>query len=319
MTWSFGVVFLSILPLLTVRGIYVSDNTGFRLLYFYKAYELGIHSQIPLPELVAVDSVSEDVTIRVRQLDTSERIATRNGAYCLGEADGVGTFLVRGGKEIIAEPVPGVEESLLCTTLLGAGMALLLRQRGLAVLHASGIVINGGTVAFLGQSGFGKSTLAEAFYSHGYGVITDDVMGVHLDGPFPEVIPGYPFVKLFPHAAALLGADTRPTHRLNSQTEKRSHCVRSRFPHQRVRLQKIYVLAFGECNQIAPLSAQETFLELARNSRAVGLLRDSDSRHEHLQQCTRLAAAVPVFRLTRRPALTALPELVGLIEKDLAQ
>lgn len=288
-------------------------------MFFYTAYKLGIHSQIPLRDLVAVANAPEDVTIQLRRIDGFEQTTTRNGTYFLGETPGVAMFLVRDGKEIIVDACPGVDESLISTILLGPGMAVLLRQRGFAVLHASGIAINGHAIAFLGQSGWGKSTLAEAFYDRGYGVVTDDVMAVRLDGKCPQVVSGYPSIKLFPETAVFLGCDVTATHRVHSQTEKRAHPVTSTFPQGPLPLQRIYALAGGECNAIEPLEPREVFLELVRNARAVNLVRDAGWLAEHLRQCTRLATQVPVFRLRRQRALSALPGLVDLIEEHLAQ
>lgn len=287
-------------------------------MYFYTAYELLIRSQIPLPGLVAVETVSEHIAIHVRKLSSSERVATGNGRNFLGETVGVGMFLVRDGNEVIVDPAPGVDESLLRAILLGPIMAVLLRQRGLAVLHASAIVIDGQAVAFLGQSGRGKSTLAEVFYKRGYGVVTDDVMAVSVDGKCPQVIPGYPSIKLFPDAAAYLGCEASVTHKVHAQTEKRAYSVMSTFPTVPLTLRRMYALAGGECNEIEPLRPQEVFLELVQNARAVTLLKDPDSLNANLRQCARLATEVPVFRLRRRPDLSTILDLVQLIEEDLA-
>src|SRR5581483_5851310 len=164
-------------------------------------------------------------------------------------------------------------------------------------------------IAFLGQSGWGKSTLAGALYERGYSVITDDVMAVRVDDSYPHVLPGYPSIKLFPDTATFLGCDGSATHLVHSQTEKRAHSATLRFPDKPFPLQRMYVLAFGECNKITPLQPREVFMELVRNSRAASLLKDVDSLNAHLHQCARLAAEVPVFRLQRRPALSALPDV----------
>jgi len=286
--------------------------------HLYTAYELGIRSEFPLPGLVAAEQGADDVVIRRRRLDHSEQVAMRSSTYFLGETAGVGTFLVRHGKEIIVDAAPGVDESLLGTILLGPIMAVLLRQRGLAVLHASGIAINDGAIAFLGKSGWGKSTLAEAFYARGYGVVTDDVMAIRLDGSHPRVSPGSPSIKLFPDAATFFGCDVRDTRSVHSRTEKRAHGVPLRSPQGSLPIRRMYVLAAGERNEITPIDPREAFVELARNSRAVVLLTDAVSRAAHFRQCGQLAAQVPIVRLSRRPTLTDLPDLVRLIEADLA-
>lgn len=285
-------------------------------MYFYTAYGFGIHSELPLPELTAVEKAPDDITIFLRSLSISEQATTRNATYFLGETIDVGTFLVSNGKEIIIDPIPGVDGALLRTIVLGPIWAVLLRQRGLAVFHASGIIVNNGGVAFLGGSGWGKSTLAEAFYARGYGIVTDDVMAVRIEESPPQVFPAYPSVKLFPDTANFLGCDASTTHPVHSRTEKRAHRVALKFPQGPLPLRRIYVLAAGECNKIEPLQSQEAFVELVRNSRAVSLLRDQDSRNGHLRQCAHLVTEVPVCRLKRRLVLSDLPEVMQLIEED---
>ena len=287
-------------------------------MYSYTAYELGIHSELPLPGLIAAKDISVDVVISQRRFDKSEESAPRNSNFFVGVTTGIGTFLVRSGEHIVVDPFPGVDDSLVRTILLGPIMAVLLRQRGLAVLHASGVGVNGGAIAFLGQSGWGKSTLAEAFYERGYGVVTDDLMAIRVDGSYPHVSPGYPSIKLFPDAAVFLGCDIGASEPLHSQTEKRIHFAASRFPQNALPLQQIYVLGVGERAEIEALEPREAFWELVRNSRAVSLLRDPDSRHKHLHHCARIAADVPTFRLRRRLALSALPELIGVLEENFA-
>jgi hypothetical protein len=287
-------------------------------LFAYTAYELGIHSEIPLPGLIAVRNPSQDVFVRLRTLD---RIAGRegcSGSFFLGEAPGVATFLVRDGNEIMVHPARAVDASMIGTILLGPILAVLLRQRGLAVVHASGVIIKHAAVGFLGQSGWGKSTIAKAFHKRGYGVITDDLLAMSIGGSCPEVLPGYPSIKLFPDSANFLECDPSAAQKVDSRSEKRVHSVDSGFPRGRLPLKRIYVLSKGESNAIEPLQLQESFVELVRNARAITLLNDAHSLNANLHQCSRLAAVVPAFRLRRRRDLSALPELVELIENDLA-
>jgi hypothetical protein len=288
-------------------------------LFAYTAYELGIHSEIPLPGLKITRNPAEDVFVRLRALANIASAGARSASSFLGETPGVATFLVRDGKEIIVDPAPAGDVSILCTILLGPILAVLLRQRGLAVIHASGVTINGRAVAFVGQSGWGKSTIAEAFYKRGYGVITDDVMAVSIGEKCPEVLPGYPSIKLFPDSARFLQCEDSTTHKVNSQTEKRAHSVACGFPQGRRRLRRMYILSNGDSNIVAPLHLQEVFVELVRNSRAITLLNDAQSLNAHLNQCSRLAAEVPAFRLKRLASLASLPGVVQMIEEHLAQ
>lgn len=102
----------------------------------------------------------------------------------------VARFLVQNGAEIVIQPEPDAPETQLRLFLLGTAAALLLHQRGILPLHASGIRTPQGAVLFTGHSGFGKSTLLATFLERGYAMLTDDVAAISLDGNGrPHVAP----------------------------------------------------------------------------------------------------------------------------------
>lgn len=285
-------------------------------MYVYTAYNLGIQSELPLPELIATESVP-DVFVRFGKLASLPQIKNNGGNQFLGEVAEVGMFLVQDGCEIVIDPAPGLDESILRTLILGPILSVLLRQRGLLVLHASSIATNDGAVAFLGGSGWGKSTLAEAFHAQGYSILTDDVMAVQTETDHPIVFPGFPQVKLWPEAAASIGHAPESLPLLHSQTEKLAHRLTRGFLQTPLPLKRIYLLGKGNHHEIVPLQSQEAFLELVRHSHAVSLLNAPDFVSSHLRQCTSVVKDVPIYRLKRQLSLAALPDLVKLVEVDL--
>lgn len=285
-------------------------------MYVYTAYNLGIHSELPLPELIPSDKPA-DVVVRFGKLTNLQQKRSNGGDYLLAEIEGFGMLLVQKGREIVLDPDPGVDESVVRMFLLGAIICILLRQRGLLVLHASSVVINGVAVAFMGESGWGKSTLAESFHSHGYSILTDDVMAIQLDSQQPMVIPGFPQIKLWPDAAASLGHALDSLPLLHSQTVKRIHKLKDGFLQQSVPLKRVYVLAGGTHPEIIPLEPQQSFAELVRHSREMQALTAPEFLSAHFHQCTTLINQVSICSLRRQRSLAALPDLVKLIEKDI--
>src|SRR6185312_3401168 len=91
----------------------------------------------------------------------------------------------------------------------GALLSLLLYLRGQTVLHASAIRLNGRSIAFMGRSGQGKSTLAALMCQAGAELITDDVVAVRSTAP-PSIEVGTPEVRLRPTAAASLATSLSP-------------------------------------------------------------------------------------------------------------
>ena len=297
-------------------------------MYSYVAYGLGIRSTLPLPELVTGEAAA-DVDVRIGAVPRmSVPLDTEGGGFWAAAqeagrfVDGVGAFLVRGGREIVVDPAPGVEERVLRLSILGPAFALLLHQRGRFVLHASAIESAGGAVVFAGGSGWGKSTLAAALHARGCGLLADDVTAIALDTECPTVLPGFPQLKLWPEAVISLGEAPERMPRLHPLFEKRAHRVARGFSRQPLPLRRIYILAEGETPTIESLQPHSALLELVCHwygSRFGNrLLQTVDSAALHFRHCTTIANRVPVHRLRRPHPVKAILDLASLIEDDLA-
>lgn len=289
----------------------------------YYAYGLGIRSVLPLPELVAAKA-APDVVVRLASVGRlpSEAASMGRGFRATTEEvclfyEEAGVFLVRGGKEIIVDPIPGIEERVLRLFILGPALAVLLHQRGLLVLHASAVAVQEHAVAFLGGSGWGKSTLAVALYAREHGVVADDVVAVEVDAGSPKVLPGFPQLKLWPEVAFSLVDNAATLPRLHPEVDKRALRVSRRFPHNPLPLSRIYVLAEGTRPELEPIRPQMGFVELLRHSYCAGLLKAAGTL-SHFLQCTGVAQSVPMRRLKIYRSLAALPDLIRVVKEDIA-
>ena len=285
-------------------------------MYVYEAYGLGIHSDLSFPELLPSDRPA-DVTIRFEPLSQTPQPHSNGGDYFVGRVADIGMVSVRGGCEICLDPNPGVEEAVLRPLILSPLLSMVLRQRGKMVLHASCVEIGGVGVAFMGASGWGKSTLAEYFHSQGYPLLTDDVMAIDLDGEKAMMIPSFPQIRIMPDSATELGHDLEKLPLLNDLTVKRSHRISQGFRSTPIPLEHLYILEIGERLEIAPLSSQERFVELVRHSRVVSLLDSPEFASAHLHLCTKLIEKVTLSRLQRQRSFAELSELAALIQADL--
>ncbi len=282
---------------------------------FYQAYNLCIASELPMPELIESEG-NPEVIVRFGKLDDVTVMQHDGGSIFRGTVAEVCDFLVNGGHEIVLEPVAKVNESLLRTILLGPILCILLRQRGLLVLHASCVEINHKAVAFMGGSGWGKSTLATAFHTKGYDVLTDDVLPIQIEGGQALVFPAYPQFKVFPEALACLGQDTKSLSPIYQNAPKLSYKFTHGFQQTPLPLQRIYVLDKGSEHRITKIQPQQAFVELVRHTRAISLVTHPEFMTTHLQLCTELIKSVSFCRFTRKPSLEDLPDLVKLVEDD---
>lgn len=287
-------------------------------MYMYTAYNLCIHSEIALPELVQSEGLP-DVTVRLAGLESDLDTECTSGNRLLVHLKGFCKFLVTDGREITIAPESGIEISDLGPSILGTAMSIVLEQRGLLVLHASSVAINGHAVAFMGGQRWGKSTMAKAFYSYGYPAITDDVLAVKIDQGRLLAIPGFPQFKLYPEAAEACGHDSTNLSPLFNNSLRLSCTFEQGFQETPLPLQCIYVLAKGTQHEIAPLSRQDALVELKRHTRSTSTLTTPDAIAAYLDQCDYIITTLPFRRFTRQPSLADLPKLICMVETDLAQ
>lgn len=298
-------------------------------MYFYTAYGLKIQSAVYLPELVAIAETIPDLTIQWGKVN---RIPMKNyyegmDIYTTPEFasffwDEVGAISICGGREVMLDPLPGVEERLLRLPLLGIAFAVVLHQRGFFELHGSAIEIDGQAAVFMAGKGWGKSTLAATLYSRGHNLITDDLVAIRFEQGKPVVVPAFPQLKLLPDAAAFaLGDDPDQLPCLAAGYDKRARLGLDRFSQKPLPLKGVYLLDKGEELALKPLKPQEATRQLVANSfiaRCASPLLEGTSAIKHFQDCMNLMRQVPIYRLERPQALELVPAIAQLIEENIS-
>jgi hypothetical protein len=288
----------------------------------YLAYGLVISSPLALHAPTARTAMVPDVVVCRAKLECPFTTATGSGVGARVTADGIylscaeaGTFLVRNGTEIIVDPVPGVPDSLVRLYLAGPVFAALLRQRELLVLHASAVAIGDEAVVFLGGHGWGKSTTAGALWARGHDILADDVVAVAETESGPIVMPGFPWLKLWPDASRALGADPARLPRVHPALEKRDLRMADGHARKPAPVDRVYVLAVDDGPSIEDLPPQAALIELLRHAYG-GQSLQSVQTGEHFLRCASLARSVPIRRLATGRSLTALADLARLVESD---
>lgn len=297
-------------------------------MFNYNAFNLGISSWIPLPELPASAEVARDVTIRLGKLDWVPPPPARVHEPCFELApeeahffwEHLGKFRVRAGTEIVIDPCPDVEERMLRLPLMGTVFAVLLHMRKHFVLHASAVAIDGAAAIFLGNKGYGKSTMAATMYGRGHELLADDLVALDTGGNPPIALPGFPQIKLYPEVvSASLGCNPEELSELATGYDKRGCRVVERFADTPKPIKGIFVLASGPVPALKRLSPPEAVLALIKNTyvaRFGNEMLSGAAAERHLRQCAKLVNAVPVYRLERPRGLSMLHEIARLVERS---
>jgi hypothetical protein len=192
------------------------------------------------------------------------------------------------------------------------------RQRGLLVLHASGVAFPDCAAIFLGETGAGKSTLAAAFYSRGRSIVADDLIAVRNCGPIPQVLPGFPRLRLSPAEAASLipkAIGINPPEDLEADG-KQSYWADRNFPDQPLPLRAIYFLRPGKTLEIHSLAPREAVLNLVRHSSLISLFHNLLGQ-ENFLQCAKLVETTRINWVSVPQSLVALNDVTETIEKNL--
>jgi hypothetical protein len=270
----------------------------------YLLYGLVLESELELPEAItARPGARPQAWVRLGDvapegLAGAEQLgpfAWSNAGALWLSVPGVARFLVSGGREIVVDPQPGVDEDTVRLFLLASPLAALLYQRGTFALHGNAIRLGDGCLVCVGASGAGKSTLAAEFMRRGHAILADDI--VPLDGDC--VLPGTPRLKLLPDAAKRLEISTDGLRPIRPSLTKLNFELGTAFSNEPAPLRWVYVIGRrGRQLEIRTLRGLECLAPLRAHTYRYRFVKGMDLLPEHLKMCGRVAAAARVSVLT---------------------
>jgi hypothetical protein len=233
-------------------------------------------------------------------------------------------LIARDGRTIEYRRLKNATSESLTTYLLGQVLSFSLLSYGNDPLHATAVVIDGEAVAFLGNCGYGKSTLGAAFVARGFPILTDDVLALEERKGRWMAHAGPQRVKLFPSVARKVLTRSNGD-ALNPGTAKLVLPLRDgEVASRTVPLKALYVLSDPKPSRtratpsrvrIAPLCGPAAFLALTRS--AFNLIQTDRQRlANHFAIAARLAAEVPLKRLVYPRRLDSLDMVCTAVLED---
>lgn len=291
--------------------------------HIYTAYGLLFSSELLLPELLEADG-TPDIYIKLGKVPDTLVNPTGSGKLFqatpnefLLKHDNIAGFYVNGGNEIIIEPATADNDLEIRLYLLGSVFGALLQQRGYLVLHGSSIAINGQGVLFTGKSGIGKSTLAAALQKKGYRVLTDDVCAVKLDNQgIPQIMPGFPSLKLWQDALKQLGAHKEGLSPVRNNADKFRIDLEASFFNQPVQLKKIFILGADDINEVrlTELEGKNKLQSVIRNTYRYRFLEGQGIKPRHFEQCVGVVNKTNIYKVVRPKTGFMIEQLISAIE-----
>lgn len=206
----------------------------------------------------------------------------------------VGDFLISQNGQTIAKRGNSEELTQLeCEAVLGPVLVFALALRSAWSLHASAAMFREKTIAFLGESGQGKSTLA-AYLSQnrGWRRVADDILPATMESSDVKIWPHFPQLKLPPEAQPFIGlSDSLPLDRICLLTSAGAD-------------------EMPALEQVSPAQAAKTILSHTAGAR----MFPPDLLARHLAFSAEVAKRMPVYRLTYPHRKEALPLVKSLLQ-----
>ena len=279
--------------------------------------DLDPHSAPSLKKLIYVSSYTDEVGEPALRAWEAAEGALLHLAY----SDGTQFWLDREGTAIWAAWSERSSLENAVSYLLGPVLGLVLRLRGIVCLHASAVAFDDSCVAFVGSAGAGKSTTAAAFARQGYGIVSDDIVGlVERHGSF-YVLPAYPHLCLWPESVSMLYGSPDALPQLVHDWEKRQLALGengTRFEERTLPLKAIYILGARRPDigpSVTDVADREALLTLVANTYATNLI-DRTMRGEEFDVLSRLTSSVRVRTLHPSDDPSRIGDLCRLIQSD---
>lgn len=269
--------------------------------YCYRVAEQSFSTDLPIPDLVYLKQTCNGDETLAGLLNVShvpdENKEIYNGTGWIGnrwrevlchslptgyllKIEGIAAFSIsEGGNSIVcSKKDPDASVELLIEAAIGPALILTLAINGTFCFHASAILVGDRVLAFLGESGKGKSTLASWLDNNekeGWRRIADDILPVAMGVDGLQSLPHYPQLKIAAKEQPSLGMPDR------------------------LPVAAVYIVRRprdGEDVSIQVLGAQESVLALARHTVASRLF-DAALLTRHLDFCIQVAKHAEVREL----------------------
>jgi hypothetical protein len=219
------------------------------------------------------------------------------------------------GTYVECWPTPEADAATVEHLHLNQVLPLALSRTGKLMLHASAVEIAGRCVAFIGQSGRGKSTLAASFAGSGSRFLTDDGLQAEWDGTRFVAHPGHPSVRLWDDSHTALAGGHAGTRAASYTSKARlqagkdlAHCAEAR------PLEAIYFLGNGDASkiEIRPVPPASAAIELVRHSFLLDVVLQ-EILAAHFEEISRMASAPLHYHLDYPRQFEALPAVRSAI------
>jgi hypothetical protein len=284
----------------------------------YRLFDGAVACDFPLPGVPEVHGGAADITVGRGQgaaaeagYDWLHSWREEDGELVLScahrcQQDGTSHYLLRfpdladfviAGNSVTCHPGAQCREDSLRHLLLDQVIPRLWAHRGHLVLHASAVQLpDGKVIACLGESGWGKSTLAAALQARGSRLVSDDSVCLRAVDDGIQLIPSYTGLRLNDDSIETLGLAGQGWTSVSHYSDKRRFEPVAEESSRSLLLDTLYIMeepgpSTGSLS-IRPLAGAELITTVIKRSFLLDT-RDRQCARQQLQEASAVLRAAP--------------------------
>lgn len=285
--------------------------------FLYYTYGLLIESEFPIQQLRELDPdlVSSELArveiklgvvpdLGVAEPEVSEQaIVTRFGDNYLIRVAFTGDFWVTPNSVTVQKSDDAAMEDLLAY-LVGTVLATVLHHSGAMPLHISALLSPAGAIAFTGDSGAGKSTIAAHVHeATGWPLISDDVSALIISDGNILLESGVLTVKLWRDTLSSLDRSSVGLKRGLQRVDKFHAINPEDFVTGRHPLRALIQLNWGESFELRSATGVEAFKIALGSVYRPEVMNIAGNIRTVTEKAMQVANAIQVFEMTRQQDL----------------
>lgn len=299
--------------------------TNQQLPFAYNLFGCRVHSSLELPELLPIEVEEEIPKDFVEVVEGSVPSDIKGGqrvnswmavgnSICLYSIPGVGRLLVENGNHITVDLNKNALQSDMRSYLLGSGFGALLHQRKYVPLHVSAVKTPSGIIAFSGESGAGKSTIAGLLNRKtGWPLVTDDVAVLRQQADIPLLDAGLMRIKLWKDAVKQFGAASETITRDVARYDKFHVYAPQLFTKTPDQLIALIILERGDKSKLIDISGARRLEAMLKTIYRPELISIFNDDQRVFKKCSSIADQISFLTLVRPWSQTGLHASIDLI------
>jgi len=299
--------------------------------HYYRAYGYQFASELPLPLLETSPVRDQDFQVHYAFQSDIKAASSENYRELFTDQNGWTLRYTSAKFDWVDYRYDNDTSQLTVATnlpwddciypLVSVVFGTMMAHQNIPMLHGAGLSLQHKALILLGDSGFGKSTMAGAFVTRNAALLSDDLVRLSYKAGIPQVESGSSRLSLMTDAYDSLKKMglNRPISGQRSDIDK--YLIDAGGSNKQVNLAAIFILNKADKDQkttvIQQLSASKAALALMHNRYGSDWLPTNSKNN--LEFFTQLIKTTPVFTVSRPPGFAELMHSCAAIEDQIAE